>query len=65
MSPSLTKPSSTAWPLPDGSLTMQSEETIPKNVQPVYVNSPAEEATVKATKEEPARREQPPNQFPR
>ena len=37
---------------------------MPKNAHPTYVNSPAEEATMKATKEELSRREQPPNQFP-
>ena len=50
--------------LSEGSLTMQSEETTPKNAQPAYVDSPAEEATMKATVEEPTRREQPPNWFP-
>ena len=47
--------------LPEGSLTVQPEETTPKNAQPVYVDSPAEEAAMKATEEEPTRREQPPN----
>ena len=47
--------------LPEGSLTTQSEETTTKNAQPVYVDSPAEKAAVKATVEEPTRREQPPN----
>ena len=50
--------------LPEESLAMQSEETTPKNAQPAYVDSPAKEATVKATDKEPTRREQPPNQFP-
>ena len=50
--------------LPEGSLTMKPEETTPKNAQPVYVDSPAEEATMKATEEEQTRSEQPPNQFP-
>ena len=45
-------------------LTMQLEETAPKNAQPAYANSPAEEAAVKVTEEEPTRRKQPPNQFP-
>ena len=39
--------------LPEGSLTMWPEETTPKNTQPAYVNSPAEEAAVKATEEDP------------
>ena len=47
--------------LPEGPLTTQSEVTAPQNAQPAYVNSPAEEATVKVTEEEPTRREQPPN----
>ena len=50
--------------LPEESLTTQSEETTPKGTQPVYTDSPVEEATVKVTEEEPTRREQPPNQFP-
>ena len=50
--------------LQEGSLTMQSKETTPKNAQPVYFHSPAEEVAMKATEKEPTRREQPPNQFP-
>ena len=45
----------------EGSLTMWSEETTPKNTQPAYVDSPAEEVTMKDTEEELTRREQPPN----
>ena len=39
--------------LPEGPLTMLSEETAPKNAQPAYVNSPAEEDAVKIIEEEP------------
>ena len=47
--------------LPEEPLTTQSEETAPKNAQPAYGNSPAEQAAGKVTEEEPTRREQPPN----
>ena len=47
--------------LPEGPLTTQLEETAPKNAQPAYADSPAEEAAVKVTEEEPTRKEQPPN----
>ena len=40
--------------LPEESLTSQSEKTIPGSTQPVYPNSPVEEATVKVTEEEAA-----------
>ena len=66
--------------LPEESLTTQLEETAPESAQPVYTDSPVEEATVKEAapvvgpaegsstfwtpNEEPTRREQPPNQFP-
>ena len=36
--------------LPEESLATQSEDTVPKNAQPTYVDSPAKEAAVKATK---------------
>ena len=47
--------------LPEESLTTQSEEATPKSAQPAHTNSPVEEATAKITKEEPTKREQPPN----
>ena len=47
--------------LQEGPSTTWLEETTPKNTQPAYANSPAEEAAVNITEEEPTRREQPPN----
>ena len=40
--------------LPEESLTTQLEKTIPESTQPVYTNSPVEEAAVKVTEEEAA-----------
>ena len=40
--------------LPEESLTTQSEETAPESAQPVFTNSPIEEAAVKVTRREPA-----------
>ena len=40
--------------LPEESLTIQSEKTIPKSAQPVSTNSPIEEAAVKVAEEEAA-----------
>ena len=50
--------------LPEESFATQSEDTTLKNAQPTYIDSPAKKAAMKATKEEPSRGEQPPNQFP-
>ena len=50
--------------LPEESLVMWSGDTAPNNAQSTYVNSPAEDAAAKATKEEPSGREQPTNHFP-
>ena len=45
--------------LPEESLAMQSEDTVLKNTQATYIDSPAKEAAMKATKEELSRREKP------
>ena len=50
--------------LPEESLTTQSEEAAPKSTKPVHTDSPVEDTAAKITKEEPTKREQPPNQFP-
>ena len=59
-SPFLMKPSSVAWPSQRNPWPCYQRKSAPKNAQPVYVVSPAEEATVKATKEELTRRKHPP-----
>ena len=49
--------------LPEEPSITQSKEAAPKSAQPMQPNSPVKEAVTKVTKE-PAKKEQPQNQFP-